>query len=194
MKRTMPLCLNRPLRAALLAACAAACATAPAAPPVAPPTTPPVAPPAAMPAVTIEVPDGNELLVRLRARGVQIYSCAAGKDGKPAWAFQAPRAELFDATGAAAGHHSAGPTWSWDDGSEVVGEVVQRTPAVGSNIPWLLLRVKSSKLTSPYGEITFVQRMETDGGAAPAGGCDAEHLGAEAQVSYVAAYLFWGRR
>jgi hypothetical protein len=166
---------------------ALACATT-AAPP------PPVATsPSGEPAV-IAVPAGNSLLVRLHAVGVQIYGCAATKDGGFAWTFTAPRADLKDVTGAPAGRHYAGPTWEWPDGSQVVGEVVQKAPAVGTAIPWLLLKVKSSKLVTPWGPAAWIQRTDTEGGAAPATGCDGAHAGAEVEVPYTASYAFWGIR
>jgi hypothetical protein len=157
-------------------------------------TAPPVTPPPSSEPAVIAVPDGNALLVRLHAVGVQIYGCAAGKDGGFAWTFKSPRADLTDVTGAPAGKHFAGPTWEWANGSQVVGEVLQKAPPVAKNIPWLLLKVKSSKLVSPWGPVAFIQRTDTEGGAAPAAGCDAEHAGAEVEVPYTASYAFWGVR
>jgi Protein of unknown function (DUF3455) len=160
-----------------------ACATA----------APSAAPPAAAVPAGLEVPAGNTLLARLKARGVQIYACAA-KDGAVAWTFKGPRADLADGTGAPAGKHFGGPTWEWADGSQVVGEVLQKAQVAEGAIPWLLLRVKSSKLVSPYGAVAFIQRLDTEGGVAPAAGCDEAHLGAEVQVPYAAAYAFFGSR
>jgi hypothetical protein len=142
----------------------------------------------------MDVPSGNSLLARLGAKGVQIYTCAAGKDGGYAWTFKAPEAELTDAGGAPAGKHFAGPTWEWTNGSSVVGEVLQKVPAQAGNIPWLLLKVKASKQTSPYGSVAFIQRLDTLGGTAPTTGCDQAHESAEAKVPYTASYAFWGAK
>ncbi len=38
--------------------------------------------------------------------------------------------------------------------------------------------------------VTFIQRLETTGGLAPATGCDATTVGAGARVPYTAAYYF----
>jgi hypothetical protein len=142
----------------------------------------------------LDVPAGNTLLTTLHAKGVQIYTCAAGKDGAYAWTFKAPQADLEGAHGIAAGKHYAGPTWEWTGGGNVVGEVVVKAPSVGANIPMLLLKVKSAKGTSPYGSVAFIQRLATVGGVAPAAGCDADHVGAEAQVPYTADYAYWGTK
>lgn len=166
--------------------CTAGCATTPA---------PPPSPPAPVLPAALEVPAGNTRLATLQAKGVQIYTCSPGQDGAaPSWTFKAPRADLADAAGAPAGRHSAGPTWEWPSGDLVVGEVLQKAPAAAGDIPWLLLRVKSSKGTSPWGKVAFIQRLDTAGGVAPAAGCDAAHLGVEAQVAYTAAYALWGDR
>jgi hypothetical protein len=39
--------------------------------------------------------------------------------------------------------------------------------------------------------VTSIQRLETKGGVAPAGGCDATHKGQETGVHYAAIYLFY---
>src|SRR5215470_3670330 len=59
----------------------------------------------------LKAPEGEEVVLRVHAEGVQIYSCVAGGDGKYAWTLKAPRAQLFDATGKSIGEHFAGPTW-----------------------------------------------------------------------------------
>jgi hypothetical protein len=171
----------RPLLAAALCA-SLGCATASPAPAPAPA------------APSLEVPAGNTLLTTLHAKGAQIYTCAAGKDGAFAWTFKAPQADLADAAGAAAGKHYAGPTWEWLNGGNVVGEVLVKAPPVGANIPMLLLKVKSAKGTSPYGSVAFIQRLATVGGVAPAAGCDAGLAGTEAQVPYTADYAYWGTK
>ena len=40
--------------------------------------------------------------------------------------------------------------------------------------------------------VRFVQRLQTQGGKAPAGGCDAAHAGATSRVPYSARYIFLG--
>jgi Protein of unknown function (DUF3455) len=69
----------------------------------------------------------------LPAKGVQIYECRIAADGKAAWAFVAPEAELLDTSGKLVGKHYGGPTWESNDGSKTVGTVKQRADAKTSN-------------------------------------------------------------
>jgi hypothetical protein len=43
--------------------------------------------------------------------------------------------------------------------------------------------------TGTLSQVTYVQRLDTDGGVAPGAGCDAGDM---AQVSYTADYYFYG--
>jgi uncharacterized protein DUF3455 len=133
----------------------------------------------------LAVPAGQALLLRASARGAQIYTCRP-----EGWVLKAPEADLFDADGKRIGKHYGGPTWELDDGSAVVGEVKEKAPAEGS-IPWLLLAKKSARGTGTLSRVTFIQRLDTQGGTAPAGGCDATKAGAEARVEYTATYAFY---
>lgn len=133
-------------------------------------------------------PPGAVLALDLVADGVQIYVCEA-KDQGFDWAFKAPEASLFDRTGRQIGTHFGGPTWKLADGSAVVGEVVAQAdaPAAGA-IPWLLLRAKSHEGSGALSAAAFIRRADTQGGAAPRGGCDASHLGEPARIRYSARY------
>ena len=150
--------------------------------------------PAAVPE-NLRVPDGQPFLLRATARGAQIYTCKP-KAAEPAefeWALKAPEAELFDQSGARIGRHYAGPTWESADGSRVVGEVMQRSAVPGA-VPWLLLRAKSTEGSGMLSGVKYIQRLDTAGGVAPSGGCDAAHEGTEARVDYSANYDFYGAR
>lgn len=140
-------------------------------------------------------PAGERVLFDLQARGVQIYACqAATGSGGFAWTLKAPEATLFDDRGEPWGRHSAGPSWEAPDGSRIVGEVRARMDApVADAIPWLLLSVRSHEGTGRFTPVASIQRLDTIGGVAPAGGCDAAHHGAEVQVPYTARYVFYGR-
>ena len=171
-QKTLLLCLP----ALLLAACA----------------NRPMAPEVPVPAAL--APAGERLVSRVAARGVQIYECRA-KAGGPSgteWTFVAPEADLFDAAGSAAGKHYAGPHWEDGDGSKIVGSVKARAdaPQAGA-IPWLLLTARSVGGDGRFAKVTSVQRINTVGGAAPAGGCDAAALGRSVRVPYTADYLFF---
>ena len=139
----------------------------------------------------VPAPKGAPLLLAVDADGVQIYTCEA-KDQGFAWVFKAPEANLFDKQGRQIGTHFAGPSWKFADGS-VVGEVAARADApAGGAIPWLLLRAKSHQGSGALSSVAFIRRADTKGGVAPASGCDAAHVGAQARVRYYALYQFFG--
>ena len=100
----------------------------------------------------------------------------------------------MDDKGERIGKHYGGPTWEANDGSKVVGEVQQRADAPRpAAIPWLLLKVRSSQGDGTFNNVTYIQRVNTEGGTAPQDGCDAQHNGAEVRVNYKATYYFYAR-
>jgi hypothetical protein len=126
-------------------------------------------------------------------RGVQIYKCLAASDGF-GWVYQAPEADLIDAkTHEPVATHGAGPTWTWKDGSSIIGKVVQkRVSDDPANIPWLLLETHSSgSAVGALSQIRLVRRSETQAGVAPATGCDAQHRDEVLRVPYAATYTFY---
>ena len=143
---------------------------------------------------SLAIPENQTLSQRFRVHGVQIYDCKANRDDSTRieWTFTAPEAELRDSGGHLVGRHYAGPTWEALDGSKIVGEVVARHDSADPNaIPWLLLRVKSASGQGLFSRTISVQRLDTAGGKAPAGGCDQTEVGKEARVPYVADYFFY---
>ena len=139
-------------------------------------------------------PARSVLLFELGARGVQIYACEAKPDDATAfvWTFKAPEAELFNERGEVVGSHFAGPTWQGQDGSAVVGTVLERadSPDPGA-IPWLLLEAKEHAGSGAFSTITHIQRLDTAGGVGPPEGCDTAHAGAEVREPYEATYAFY---
>jgi hypothetical protein len=138
----------------------------------------------------LAVPAGNDLALELQAEGAQVYVCG-GSNGAFAWSFQAPEAKLLGPGGQLAGSHYAGPTWESSDGSKVVGAKVDAATPDPASIPWLLLRAAAHAGSGRMAEVTFVQRLRTSGGNAPAGGCDSAHAGAVVRVPYRAVYCFY---
>jgi hypothetical protein len=132
------------------------------------------------------------MLLRANAVGSQIYACTANPAGGFAWTFKAPEAVLSDAGGKPVAKHFAGPTWQASDGSKVVGVAAANVPAPdGQGVPWLLLKAKSHEGAGEFADITYIQRLDTKGGLAPSGGCDATHAGQEAKVPYTAVYVLY---
>ncbi|HEY9107481.1 MAG TPA: DUF3455 domain-containing protein, partial [Roseateles sp.] len=125
---------------------------------------------------------GARLLERISARGVQVYEC---RDA--AWQFVAPQAALFDANGQQIGTHDAGPHWHAADGSRVRGTVRARADAAQTGaIPWLLLDASSVGPAGRFAAVTAIQRVNTQGGAAPQRACVAAEV---ERVPYTADYL-----
>lgn len=147
--------------------------------------------PANTPAALAPAAD-QDLAFVLNAQGVQRYQCVQSTTAFT-WTFVAPDADLFSKHGHGfVIHHFAGPTWLYKDSSSVVAAKLAGATVDPTAIPWLLLGVTShggapGKLT----DITSIQRLETTGGNAPATGCDADHVGAEADVLYTARYFFY---
>jgi len=135
-----------------------------------------------VPAV-IQVPPGNRLVAALAAQGVQVYTCAAGT-----WVFLEPVAQLHDQSQAVI--HFRGPSWeSTKDGSLVEAETVASSPVVGA-IPQLLLRETLTRGSGIFGNVTYVQRLDTVGGVKPSTAC----INGQTQgVPYSAEYRFFAR-
>jgi Protein of unknown function (DUF3455) len=133
----------------------------------------------------LQVPAGHRLVLSALGQGVQIYDCPAG-----AWVLREPAAAILRRKRTVAVHY-AGPTWqSVTDGSKVVASgarVVVPAPHPERDIPWLRLETTG---TGPglFGQVDYVQRLETRGGVAPTGSCQA---GASVAVPYTATYNFW---
>ena len=138
---------------------------------------------------------GERLLMTVAARGVQIYECRSTAGAAPAWTLLAPEAELFDAAGQRIGSHGAGPHWLAQDGSRLVGSVKARADAPSPQaIPWLLLSARDVGPAGRFSGVTSIQRVNTQGGAAPAGGCGPDNDGTESRVAFRADYYFYKRR
>ncbi len=147
--------------------------------------TPPSVPPA------IAVPQGNVLFLVAHAQGTQIYRCQPAGESY-AWTLVAPAAVLRDDSGRLIVWHYAGPSWRALDGSTVVGARVDGVPApIPNAIPWLLLKATPTVPGPTLGATTYLQRINTTGGVAPATGCDAAHVGASTAVFYTADYYFY---
>ena len=149
--------------------------------------------PAETPA-NLNVPAHNVLQFTTYATGVQTYVCKARPDDATRfeWTFVAPTADLWNPAGEKIGTHYAGPTWEAADGSKVAAKVVERADAAAPGaIPWLLLEATSHTGTGVFGEVSYIQRLETVGGIAPADGCDQAADGTERAIEYTAQYAFF---
>jgi hypothetical protein len=148
----------------------------------------------------IAAPAGTTLVRHFQAVGTQNYRCTASADPEPvySWVFVGPVADLLNSCGIKVGSHFAvpdtdppQPAWRYDaDGSAVKGVRVEGSP-VGGAIPELLLKEDGHDGDGVFSTITFVQRLQTQGGTAPIAGCDAAHVGEQRNAGYLAEYYFY---
>lgn len=133
---------------------------------------------------------GSKLFLIAQATGVQKYTCQANGT----WLFTDPKATLFKTNGAPKemGSHflnfaTGRPVWMLKDGSSVeAARKVAENGGPGNIAPLLLQAVGTTG--DRLGQTTWVQRLNTSGGVAPAGTCTA---GDHAAVPYTADYSFW---
>jgi len=117
----------------------------------------------------IQPPADEELVLKVRASGFQIYVCRPDAEGKPAWTLKAPEAELFDEQGNVIGRHFGGPTWQLNDGSHITGKMAAKVDAPDAKaIPWLLVTVTSNSGKGSLSHVTTIQRVNTVSGLPPA--------------------------
>lgn len=131
----------------------------------------------------------------LQASGVQVYQCLPlGSDPNVfAWTATAPQATLFDGSRSVARWTGTNQWEAIDDRSSISG-VVRSMQAAGANdLPWALLRAIPVGDSGLFAGVTSVQRVNTRGGAAPTGGCDASRAGEEARVDFSADLYFYKR-
>jgi hypothetical protein len=134
----------------------------------------------------LKVPDGNRLTGVFSAAGVQTYTCADG-----AWKLLEPAATLWarnDRSHRPVALHSRGPVWvSTVDGSAVNGAAVANSPKTGT-IPELLLKSTATRGTGVFADVSYIQRLNTRGGVAPATACTGTD---QVSVPYSATYAFY---
>jgi hypothetical protein len=132
---------------------------------------------------SIDAPKADAvLMLKAQGKGDQVYECVEGN-----WMLIGPDARLFNEQGNVIGRHYAGPTWQLKDGSLVTGKAIAKTASSDAqSVPWLLLKASSG--TGEFKAVTFIQRRDTQGGAAPSTPCKGK---AELRVSYTANYLFY---
>jgi len=134
----------------------------------------------------LRVPEGNTLAFHVYADGAQIYKW----DGAT-WVFVEPAATLFANPGndGKVGVHYRGPTWASNSGSTVVGARLFGCTPDPTAIPWLLLEAVSTGGPGIFSSVTYIQRVNTTGGTAPA--VPGSAIGETIEVPYTAEYYFY---
>jgi len=166
--------------------------------------TPPIVPD------SIQVPAGNEAFLLGRGVGTQNYVCQpAASLGRVAWTLFTPEATLFSDQGEQLTTHFFSPnpveggivrvTWEASGDTSIVWARLiasVQDPNASGAIPWLLLQTAGTRVGPTGGttlsDTTFVQRVNTVGGSAPATGCDIPtDVGHKAFIPYSADYFFY---
>ena len=142
---------------------------------------------------SLDVPVTDQALALTAiGRGEQVYRCSAAPAAHGyAWVLVGPKAVLSDARGAIIGRHYEGPTWEAADGSKVVGQVMAKQPSPTGAVDWLLLKATRTSGPGRFATVTYIRRLATTGGVAPATGCAADTAGRTASVPYSATYEFY---
>lgn len=160
----------------------------------------------------LEVPDGHRPYLIAHAVGTQNQICLPRTSGVGlGWSFVGPQATLYNGRGEQIATHylslnpeeqnMARPTWQHSRDSSAVWAVAiasSSDPAYveAGAVPWLLLEAAGVEAGPTWGErlsdTTYIQRVHTVGGVAPAGDCPA--AGARLFVPYTADYVFYRER
>ena len=164
----------------------------------------------------IEVLAPDQAFLLGRGVGTQNYECQPVNSlGRVDWVLFTPQATLFDDRDKQLITHFSSPnpfepgivrvTWQDSRDTSIVWASLIKS-SVDSNfvkagaIPWVKLDVEHTGFQAgPTGGVTltkttFIQRLNTEGGAAPATGCERPtDIGRRAFVPYAADYFFYTR-
>lgn len=142
----------------------------------------------------VKVPAGHRVALETVGVGEITYECRAKATDASAfeWAFVGPRADLNSRAGQKLGTYYGPPaTWASDDGSRITGTQVAIAPATPGSIPLQLVKANPASGPGAMMHVSFVQRVATQGGVAPAQPCSAATAGRKEVVKYQADYIFW---
>jgi hypothetical protein len=142
----------------------------------------------------VQVPDGNKVVMETAAAGDITYQCRAKKDmaGQFEWVFVGPDAGLKDRSGKIIGKYYGPPaTWENNDGSKVTATQVAVAPNGVANIPLQLVKANPATGMGAMQGVSYIQRVATMGGIAPANACAKSNEGANQLVRYTAEYIFY---
>lgn len=143
---------------------------------------------------TVKVPAGHRVVLETVGVGEITYECRAKAGDAMAfeWAFVGPRADLNGRDGKKLGTYFGPPaTWASNDGSRITGTQVAVSPAKPGSIPLQLVKANPATGSGAMTGVSFVQRVATVGGVAPALPCDSASAGRKEVVKYQADYIFW---
>jgi hypothetical protein len=176
------------IRLALTAAACAALAACASAPMMSAPYS------QAMLPASVQVPAGHKVAMETVGAGDITYECRvkASTAGEYEWFFVGPDARLMERGGKQIGRYYGPPaTWENMDGSKVTATQVAVAPAAAGSIPFQLVKANPAMGMGAMNGVTYIQRVSTQGGVAPAMACGAANMGTKQVVKYQADYIFY---
>ncbi|WP_431107453.1 DUF3455 domain-containing protein [Variovorax paradoxus] len=142
----------------------------------------------------VKVPAGHAVALETVGAGDITYECRAKANmpGQHEWVFVGPDARLMDRAGKQVGKYYGPPaTWESMDGSKVTATQVAVAPNGSGNIPHQLVKANPAMGMGAMQGVSYIQRVSTRGGVAPAAACAASNLGEKQVVKYQADYIFY---
>ena len=143
---------------------------------------------------TIQVPAGNRVAMETVGAGDITYECRdkAAMPGQTEWVFVGPNATLSDRAGKQVGKYYGPPaTWESMDGSKVTATQVAVAPNGTGNIPHQLVKANPAMGQGAMSNVSYIQRVATQGGVPPMAPCAAGSVGQKQVVKYQADYIFY---
>ncbi|WP_062474332.1 DUF3455 domain-containing protein [Variovorax boronicumulans] len=142
----------------------------------------------------VKVPAGHRVAMETVGAGDITYECRAKANtpGAHEWVFVGPDAKLMDRAGKQVGKYYGPPaTWENADGSKVTATQVAVAPNGTGNIPHQLVKANPATGMGAMQGVSYIQRVATQGGVAPAAACGATNMGQKQVVKYQADYIFY---
>jgi hypothetical protein len=142
---------------------------------------------------SVQVPAGHQVAKEAVGVGQITYECRAKKDmAGHEWVFVGPEAKLMSRSGQVVGAYYGPPaTWQSKDGSKLTGMQLAVAPAGPGDIPLQLVKAQPASGTGVMQGVTYIQRVATRGGVAPALPCDGAKLGTKQIVNDQADHIYW---
>ena len=145
----------------------------------------------------VKVPDGHSVMLETVGVGQITYECRdkANAPGQTEWTFVGPKAVLNDRAGKQVGDYFGPPaTWQAKDGSKVTGTQLAIAPAAKGDLPYQLVQANPAEGKGAMNGVSYIQRLATRGGVAPASACSMQNKGEKKIVEYQADYIFWAAK
>lgn len=142
----------------------------------------------------VQVPAGHQVVLETVGMGQISYECRVKKDlpNEQEWWFVGPQAQLQTRSGAMIGRYWGPPaTWEHSDGSKITATQVAVAPNGIGHLPLQLVKANPAMGMGAMQGVSYIQRVDTRGGVAPAMPCSSANLGDKQTVQYQADYIFW---